>query len=221
MHKIVPCSWMIIKQWCKMDYKDTFIVMYTNLLLTLLLIAWQSSYMNLCWHFALCVVPTSVLLQGECMILRDTQETSLHKKAVAATNKWQFHSSWNSQLYFFFFDVEEGVLGPEFHLLFVDWDIIIKCNCMVITFNHLNDIPTISLGLSFSWIGHESECANKNSFGTTLVNRWAAPKDNKPENAFLVIGRGDAMKERFGDIMQPMPIDLSKLSPIKSDPNPN
>ena len=24
------------------------------------------------------------------------------------------------QLYFFFFDVEEGVLGPEFHLLFVD-----------------------------------------------------------------------------------------------------
>jgi hypothetical protein len=27
------------------------------------------------------------LLQGECMILRDTQETSLHKKAVAATNK--------------------------------------------------------------------------------------------------------------------------------------
>jgi hypothetical protein len=34
-------------------------------------------------------------------------------------------------------------------------------------------------------------------------------KDNKPENAFLVIGRGDAMKERFGDIMQPMPIDLS------------
>ena len=25
------------------------------------------------WHFALCVVPTSVLLQGDCMILRDTQ----------------------------------------------------------------------------------------------------------------------------------------------------
>jgi hypothetical protein len=28
--------------------------------------------------------------------------------------------------HFFFFDVE-GVLGPEFHLLFVDWDIVIKC----------------------------------------------------------------------------------------------
>jgi hypothetical protein len=25
------------------------------------------------WHFALSVVPTSVLLQGDCMILRDTQ----------------------------------------------------------------------------------------------------------------------------------------------------
>jgi hypothetical protein len=44
-------------------------------------------------------------------------------------NQWCdfFHSSWNLQLYFFFFDVEEGVLGPEFHLLFVDWDIVIKC----------------------------------------------------------------------------------------------
>jgi hypothetical protein len=30
-----------------------------------------------------------------------------------------FHSSWNLQLYFFFFDVEEGVLDPEFHLLFL------------------------------------------------------------------------------------------------------
>jgi hypothetical protein len=49
MHKIVPCSWMIIKQWCKMVYNDTFIDLYTNLLLTLLLIAWQSSYMNLCY----------------------------------------------------------------------------------------------------------------------------------------------------------------------------
>jgi hypothetical protein len=27
----------------------------------------------------------------------------------------------------------------------------------------------------FSWTGHESECTSKNSFGTTLVNRWAAP----------------------------------------------
>jgi hypothetical protein len=38
------------------------------------------------------------------------------------TNQWCdfFHSSWNLQLYFFFFDVEEGVLGPEFHLLLAD-----------------------------------------------------------------------------------------------------
>jgi hypothetical protein len=37
-------------------------------------------------------------------------------------NQWCdfFHLSWNLQLYFFFFDVEEGVLGLEFHLLFVD-----------------------------------------------------------------------------------------------------
>ena len=38
------------------------------------------------WGFALCVVPTSVLLQGDCMILRHS-ETSLHKKAVTATDK--------------------------------------------------------------------------------------------------------------------------------------
>jgi hypothetical protein len=42
-----------------------------------------------------------------------------------------FHSSWNLQLYFFFFDVE-GVLGPEFHLLFVDWDIVIKCQKQIL-----------------------------------------------------------------------------------------
>jgi hypothetical protein len=35
-------------------------------------------------------------------------------------------------LYFFFFDVEEGVLGPEFHLLFVDWDIAIKCQKQIL-----------------------------------------------------------------------------------------
>jgi hypothetical protein len=31
-------------------------------------------------------------------------------------NQWCdfFHSSWNLQMYFFFFDVEEGVLGPEY-----------------------------------------------------------------------------------------------------------
>jgi hypothetical protein len=55
----------------------------------------------------------------------------------------------------------------------------------------------------------------------TEFGLWVNSKDNKPENAFLVIGRGDAMRERFGDIMQPMPMDLSKLSPIKSNPDPN
>ena len=50
------------------------------------------------------------------------------------TNQWCdfFHSSWNLQLYFFFFDVEEGVLGPEFHLLFVDRDIVIKCQKQIL-----------------------------------------------------------------------------------------
>ena len=48
---------------------------------------------------------------------------------------------------------------------------------------------------------------------------WVNGKDNNPEDAFLVTGRGEAMRERFGDIMQPIPIDLSKLSPIK-EPNP-
>jgi hypothetical protein len=28
--------------------------------------------------------------------------------------------------------VEEGVLGPEFHLLFVDWDIVIKCKKQIL-----------------------------------------------------------------------------------------
>jgi hypothetical protein len=42
------------------------------------------------------------------------------------------NSSWNLQLYFFFFDVEEGVLGPEFHLLFVDSDIVIKCQKQIL-----------------------------------------------------------------------------------------
>ncbi|VVH66147.1 hypothetical protein BSPLISOX_1203, partial [uncultured Gammaproteobacteria bacterium] len=48
---------------------------------------------------------------------------------------------------------------------------------------------------------------------------WVNGKDNNPEDAFLVVGRGEAMRERFGDVMQPIPIDLSKLSPIK-EPNP-
>jgi hypothetical protein len=32
------------------------------------------------WHFALCVVSTSVLLQGDCMILRDTQRPVYTRK---------------------------------------------------------------------------------------------------------------------------------------------
>ena len=32
------------------------------------------------WRFALCVVPTSVLLQGDCMILRDTQIPAYTRK---------------------------------------------------------------------------------------------------------------------------------------------
>ena len=32
------------------------------------------------WRFALCVVPTSVLLQGDCMILRDTQRPVYTRK---------------------------------------------------------------------------------------------------------------------------------------------
>ena len=32
------------------------------------------------WHFALCVVPTSVLLQGDCMILKDTQRPVYTRK---------------------------------------------------------------------------------------------------------------------------------------------
>jgi RHS repeat-associated protein len=53
----------------------------------------------------------------------------------------------------------------------------------------------------------------------TEFGLWVNGKDNKPENAFLVLGRGEAMRERFGDIMQPTPMDLSKLSPIKPDPD--
>jgi hypothetical protein len=38
---------------------------------------------------------------------------------------------------------------------------------------------------------------------TKLVKYTIVPPIVKPENAFLVIGRGKAMRERFGDIMQP------------------
>jgi hypothetical protein len=58
-----------------MVYKDAFIVykfivdpsinsLYTNLLLTLLLIAWQSSYMNLCYSGML--EQLSLLLSEHC-----------------------------------------------------------------------------------------------------------------------------------------------------------
>ncbi|CAC9533662.1 Putative insecticidal toxin complex [uncultured Gammaproteobacteria bacterium] len=53
----------------------------------------------------------------------------------------------------------------------------------------------------------------------TEFGLWINGKDNKPENAFLVIGRGEAMRERFGDVMQPTPMDLRKLLPIK-EPSP-
>ena len=76
-------------------------------------------------------------------------------------------------------------------------------------------IPKIVIDL-FIQNGYLRQGNSETEFGL-----WVNSKDNKPENAFLVIGRGDAMRERFGDIMQPMPMDLSKLSPIKSDPNPN
>ena len=39
------------------------------------------------WRFALCVVSTSVLLQGRLYDIKRHSETSLHKKAVTATNK--------------------------------------------------------------------------------------------------------------------------------------
>jgi hypothetical protein len=73
-------------------------------------------------------------LVSECLLIsysppEATLKLELHRVQNARSfpnklecNQWCdfFHSSWNSQLYFFFFDVEEGVLGPEFHLLFVD-----------------------------------------------------------------------------------------------------
>jgi hypothetical protein len=43
---------------------------------------------------------------------------------------------------------------------------------------------------------------------------WVNGKDNKPENAFLVIGRGDAMRERFGDIMAVIWVNGEDLLPI-------
>ena len=39
------------------------------------------------WHFALCVVPTSVLLQGDCIILRDTQRPVYTRKQLLLLTK--------------------------------------------------------------------------------------------------------------------------------------
>ena len=59
-------------------------------------------------------------------------------------NQWCdfFHSSWNLQLYFFLFDVKEGVLGSEFHLLFVDWDIVIKCQKQILFKAYFEPVPS-------------------------------------------------------------------------------
>ena len=124
-------------------------------------IAWQSSYMNICYsgmleqlslllseHCHLLVAVTAFLckLVSECLLIsysppETTLKLELHRVQNARSfpnelecNQWCdfFHSSWNLQLYFFFFDVEEGVLSPEFHLLFVDWDIIIKCQKQIL-----------------------------------------------------------------------------------------
>ena len=92
MHKIVPCSWMIIKQWCKMGYKDTFIVMYTNLLWTLLLIAWQSSYMNLCYSGML--EQLSLLLSEHCHLL--VAATAFLCKLVSWVSLNIIHSPWSN-----------------------------------------------------------------------------------------------------------------------------
>jgi hypothetical protein len=53
---------------------------------------------------------------------------------------------------------------------------------------------------------------NASTLPFILEISWVNGKDNNPEDAFLVTGRGEAMRERFGDIMQPIPIDLRKLS---------
>ena len=124
-------------------------------------IAWQSSYMNLCYsgmleqlslllsercHLLVAVTAFLCKLVSECLLIsysppETTLKLELHRVQNARSfpneldcNQWCdfFHSSWNLQLYFFFFDVEEGVLGPKFHLLFVDWDIVIKCQKQIL-----------------------------------------------------------------------------------------
>jgi hypothetical protein len=65
-------------------------------------------------------------------------------------------------------------------------------------------IPKIVIDL-FIQNGYLRQGNSETEFGL-----WVNSKDNKPENAFLVIGRGDAMRERFGDIM-PAPTHASIL----------
>ena len=75
-----------------MDYKDTFIVMYTNLLLTLLLIAWQSSYMNLCYSGML--EQLSLLLSEHCHLL--VAVTAFLCKLVSWVSLNIIHSPWSN-----------------------------------------------------------------------------------------------------------------------------
>lgn len=103
------------------------------------LVTWSSTDfvgINWCNWGVLLVAVTAFLckLVSECLLIsysppEATLKLELHRVQNARSfpneldcNQWCdfFHSSWNLQLYFFFFDVEEGVLGPEFHLLFVD-----------------------------------------------------------------------------------------------------
>jgi hypothetical protein len=91
------------------------------------------------------VTPFLCKLVSECLLIsyshpEATLKLELHRvqNARSFPNEFDcnqlcdfFHSSWNLQLYFFFFD---GVLpvGPDFYLLFVDWDIVIKCQKQIL-----------------------------------------------------------------------------------------
>jgi hypothetical protein len=43
-----------------------------------------------------------------------------------------FKLAFKQNSYNFLFDVEEGILGPEFQLLFADLDIVIKCQKQIL-----------------------------------------------------------------------------------------
>ena len=97
-------------------------------------------------HLLVAVTVFLCKLVSECLLIsyslpEATLKLELHRVQNARSfpneldcNQWCdfFHSSWNLQLYFFFFDVEEGVLGPKFYLLFVDWDIVTKCQKQIL-----------------------------------------------------------------------------------------